>query len=105
MTGKELEIAFLRAASAAGLIVDVSNVRDDEGASCLIDCGLEIEWRDRKPQPFGLFRHYNSDETDGFAGREQAEGRFDYLEELIEAALIRIIQIRLEDVTSDDLLA
>lgn len=97
MTGKELEIAFLRAASAAGLIVSVSNVCDDsDGATFLTDHNLQVEWSDTYPQPFGLSRHYASDETDGFAGHEQVEGRFDFLEELIEAVFIRVIQIRLE---------
>lgn len=104
MKAKELELAILRAAAQAGIVVYLEDFQDYDGGSLLFfQYNLSVEWSD-KQLPFALIRRFDSDETDGFAGRQEIVGKFEYLEELIEAAFIKMIQIRLEDITSEDLL-
>lgn len=109
MTGKEIEVAFLRAAMGVGLTVSTDRIRDDGSHGDFVwvevDHGVALEWTNLQGLPFGLFQHVPSDEQDGFAGDEQELGRFLHLEEMLEAAFIRIIRIRLENVTSEKLLA
>jgi hypothetical protein len=100
MTGRDIEITLLRGASIAGVHIEIHNVTD---CGLLIDPVFSTEWDDSKVSPFALIRHFASDEIDGCAGSAQVIGEFEYVEELLEAVLIAIIQARLEDVSGDDL--
>jgi len=100
MTRRDIEIALLRGASIAGFHIGIHNVTDN---GLLIDPVFAVEWNDGKVLPFALIRHSASDETDGYAGNAQTIGEFEYVQELLEAVLIAIIEARLEGITDDDL--
>lgn len=104
MKAKELELAIFRAAMQAGVDVYVEDITDEDGLSLFLQHNLSIEQSANEPLPFALIRHFPSDEIDGFAGREEIE-RFEHMEELIEAAFVKLIQMRLEDLASEKLLA